>query len=156
MKKNLIILGIVIFSTATMAKQSFEAGLGTNYGGLGGAVVTQDLSSNVEMFAGLGLGLESVAYVVGTKFWLNNNTRLTMNYGTNCIYETWSSAKGYDWKDYEGLNFGIGYTFSGKDEAGWAFDLMLLDTSDCNAATDDYYSSVNDDSAIRLAAGYRF
>ena len=108
------------------------------------------------MFAGLGLGFESVAYVVGTKFWLNNNTRLTANYGTNCIYDTWSSSEGYGWKDHEGLNFGIGYAFGGKDEAGWAFDLMLLDTSNCNAGTDDYYSEVDYDSAVRLAAGYRF
>ena len=151
MKKIFIFLGILIFSTATMAKQSYEVGFGTNYGGIGGAVVTQDVSSNVEMFAGLGLGFESVAYVVGTKFWFTDNARLTMNYGTNCMVDDSGS-----WTDYEGLNFGIGYTFSGKDEAGWAFDLMLLDTSDCNAATDDYYSDITSDSAIRLALGYRF
>ena len=155
MKKIFIILGILIFSTATVAKQSFEAGFGTNYGALGGVVVTQDLSSNVEMFAGLGVGMESVAYVVGTKFWLNNTTRLTMNYGTNCIDETYDISTGkYAWKDYEGLNFGIGYAFSGKDEAGWAFDLMLLDTSDCNA--DSTALDIDYDSAIRMSAGYRF
>ena len=156
MKKILLIISIVIFSTSTMAKQSFEAGFGTNYGGLGGGVVVQDLSSNVEMFAGIGVGLESVAYVIGTKFWLDDTIRLSANYGTNCTYETWSSSAGYDWKDFEGFNFGIGYAFGGKDDTGWAFDLMFLDISDCNAGTDDYYSSVNDDSAIRLAAGYRF
>ena len=145
MNKLLIILGVVIFSTATVAKQSYELGGGYNYGGLVGVTVNQELSSNVEMFGGLGIGMEAVGYVVGTKFWINDNARLTMNYGTNCHISS-------PWTDYEGLNFGIGYSFSGKNEVGWAFDLMLLDVSDCNAAT----TSISSDSAIRLAAGYRF
>ena len=156
MKRLLTLISILILSTASSAEQNYEVGFGTNYGGVLGGTINVDLNANTEVFVGLGAGFDGVTYVVGTKFWLNNNTRLTMNYGTNCIYETWSSGAGYGWKDTEGLNFGIGYTFSGKDEAGWAFDLMLLDTSDCNAATDDYYSDITSDSAIRLALGYRF
>ena len=145
MKKILLIISIVIFSTATAAKQSYEIGGGYNYGGLIGATVSQEVSSNVEMFAGLGVAAESAGYVVGTKFWINDKVRLTLNYGTNCHVSSTT------WTDYEGLNVGIGYAFGGKEE-GWAFDLMLLDISDCNAAA----SSISSDSAIRLAAGYRF
>ena len=146
MNKFLIILSVVIFSTATVAKQSYELGGGYNYGGLVGFTVNQEISSNVEIFGGLGVGMEAAGYVVGTKFWINDNARLTMNYGTNC------SILSSTWTDYEGLNFGIGYSFTGKNAAGWAFDLMLLDVSDCNAAT----TSISSDSAIRLALGYRF
>jgi len=145
MNKLLIILGVVIFSTATVAKQSYELGGGYNYGGLVGVTVNQELSSNVEIFGGLGVGMEAAGYVVGTKFWINDNARLTLNYGTNCHVSSTT------WTDYEGLNVGIGYAFGGKEE-GWAFDLLLLDVSDCNAAT----SSISSDSAVRLALGYRF
>ena len=153
MKRLLTLISILILSAASSAEQYFEVGYGTNYGGILGGTINVDLNSNTEVFVGLGAGFDGVNYVVGTKFWLNNTTRLTMNYGTNCIDETYDISTGkYAWKDYEGLNFGIGYAFSGKDEAGWAFDLMLLDTSDCNDAA----ASISSDSAIKLAAGYRF
>lgn len=145
MNKFLLILGIVIFSTASLAERSYEVGGGYNYGGLIGATVSQEVSSNVEIFAGLGVAAESVGYVVGTKFWINDKARLTLNYGTNCHVSSTT------WTDYEGLNVGIGYAFGGK-ETGWAFDLLLLDVSDCNAAT----TSISSDSAVRLSLGYRF
>jgi hypothetical protein len=134
----------LIISSNSYAAQSYELGLGTNYGGVVGVTINTEINSNVEMFAGLGLGYEALGYVVGSKFWLNENVRLTANYGINCVVSS-------PWRDYYGLNFGAGYAFSGKDP-GWAFDLMLLDISDCNAAT----TSISSDSAIMLAAGYRF
>ena len=144
MKKILLIISIVIFSTATMATTSHEVGSGYNYGGAIGWTVNTQVSSNVELFTGIGVAAKSAGYVVGTKFWVNDKARLTLNYGTNC------HVNSSGWTDYEGLNVGIGYAFSGKEE-GWAIDLLLLDISDCAAA-----ASSSDNSAVRLAAGYRF
>ena len=143
MNKLLIILGILIFSTATVAKQSYEIGIGSSYGGIG-VSYNSELSSNVEIFTGIGLDLESVGYVVGTKFWLNNSTRLITDYGTNCVVYT-----GGNWYTYEGLSFGIGF---GKQEGGLQFDVLFADISECNKNQ----SSVTDDSLIDIAVGYRF
>ena len=145
MKKIFIILGIVIFSTATVAKQSYEVGLGSSYGGIG-VVFNSELSSNVEMYTGIGLDLENVGYVVGSKFWFNDKTALLTDYGTNCVVYT-----GGNYYAYEGLNLGIGYSFTGKEE-GWIFELLLAEISECN----DNQSSVTDDSLIDIAVGYRF
>jgi hypothetical protein len=141
MKKIFIILGIVIFSTATVAKQSYEVGIGSSYGGLG-VSVNSELNSNTELFTGVGLDLDSVGYVVGAKFWLNDNARLTTSYGTNCVVY----SGGY-YHAYEGLNLGIGYSFTGKEE-GWIFELLLADVSDC--------VGFGSDSAIDIGVGYRF
>ena len=145
MKKIIIILGILIFSTATVAKQSYEVGLGSSYGGIG-VVFNSELSSNVEMYTGIGLDLENVGYVVGSKFWFNDKTALLTDYGTNCVVYT-----GGNYYAYEGLNLGIGYSFTGKEE-GWIFELLLAEISECN----DNQSSVTDDSLIDIAVGYRF
>ena len=145
MKKLLIFLSLLIFSTATVAKQSYEVGVGSSYGGLGVAF-NSELSSNVEMFTGIGLDLESVGYVVGAKFWFNDKTALIADYGTNCVVYT-----GGNWYAYEGLNFGMRYSFTGQ-ENGWQFDVLFADWSECK----DNQSSVTDDSAIDIAIGYRF
>ena len=148
MKKILTILGILIFSTTAVANQSFEVGIGTNYGGILGGTINVDLNANTEVFAGLGTGLERVTYVVGTKFWLNEKLRLSANYGYNCTVKTVSTTTTY--KDYNGLNFGIGYALSRK--SGAAIDLMLIDSSDCNEAAGSTESS----SGVKIALGYRF
>ena len=145
MNKLLIILGVLIFSTATLAKQSYEVGVGSSYGGIG-VVFNSELSSNVEMYTGIGLDLENVGYVVGTKFWFNDKTALLTDYGTNCVVYT-----GGNWYAYEGFNVDIRYSFTGQ-ENGWQFDLKLADISECN----DNQSSVTDDSLIDIAVGYRF
>ena len=149
MKKILTILGILIFSTTAVANQSFEVGIGTNYGGILGGTINVDLNANTEVFAGLGTGLERVTYVVGTKFWLNEKLRLSANYGYNCTVKTVSTTTTY--KDYSGLNVGIGYAFRGKP-SGMALDLMLIDSSDCSEATGSTASS----SGVKIALGYRF
>ena len=91
----------LIISSNSYAAQSYELGLGTNYGGVVGVTINTEINSNVEMFAGLGLGYEALGYVVGSKFWLNENVRLTANYGINCVVSS-------PWRDYYGLNFGAG------------------------------------------------
>ena len=150
MKKIIIILGILIFSTATVAKQSYEVGLGSSYGGIG-VVFNSELSSNVEMYTGIGLDLENVGYVVGSKFWFNDKTALLTDYGTNCVVHT-----GGNWYASEGFNVGIRFAFNGQadfdDKNGFQIDLKLADISECN----DNQSSVTDDSLIDIAVGYRF
>ena len=54
-----------------------------------------DVNSNTEVFFGSGLDLDSVGFVVGAKFWPNDNVRLTMNYGPNCIVDYGSYYKSY-------------------------------------------------------------
>ena len=148
MNKFMIILGAVIFSTVSLAKQSTESGFGVNYGGIAGVTINSELNSNTEIFGGIGLGKDSkIGYVLGAKFWLNEKARLSANYGTNCYVE----SSGQHDKEYEGLNVGIGYAFNNK-ESGWVFDLMFADISDCNDAA----SSNASDSSVKLAAGYRF
>ena len=146
MNKFMIILGAVIFSTVSLAKQSTESGFGINYGGIAGITINSELNSNTEIFGGVGLGRDNIGYVLGAKFWLNEQVRLSTNYGTNCSVKT-----GSNYKDYEGLNFGIGYAFNNK-ESGWVFDLMFADISDCNDAA----SSNASDSSVKVSAGYRF
>ena len=146
MNKLLIILGVLIFSTATVAKQSYEVGVGSSYGGLG-VVFNSELSSNVEMFTGIGLDLENVGYVVGTKFWFNDKTALLTDYGTNCVVYT-----GGNWYAYEGFNVGIRFSYNGRQENGFQFDVKLADISECN----DNQSGVTNDSLIDIAIGYRF
>ena len=141
MKKFFIILGIVIFSSATVANQSYEVGIGSSYGGLGVSFNTE-LNSNTEFFTGAGFDLESVGYVVGAKFWINDSVRLLTSYGTNCVVYT-----GGNYYTYEGLNLGIGYSFTGKEE-GWIFELLWADWSDCGGT--------GPDSGIDIGVGYRF
>ena len=146
MNKFMIILGAVIFSSVSLAQQSYEAGIGIPYGGLAGLTINSELNSNTEVYGGLGIAQDSIGYIIGVKFWLNEKARLSTNYGTNCFVKT-----GSNYKDYEGLNFGIGYAFNGR-ESGWAFDLMFADISNCNDAA----SSNASDSSVKVAAGYRF
>lgn len=145
MKKIFIILGIVIFSTATVAKQSYEIGLGSSYGGFGVAF-NSELSSKTELFTGVGWDLEDVGYVVGAKFWLNDKMALIADYGSNCVV----IRGGYGYA-YEGFNFGMRYSFTGQGE-GWQFDVLVADISECN----ENESSITDDAAIDIAIGYRF
>lgn len=151
MKRTILSLLLLMgFTSNTIAQISYEAGIGTNYGGIVGVTFNSELNSNIEMFAGLGSGFETLTYVVGSKYWLNEQTRIIGNYGYNCTVKTVSTSTTY--KDYYGLNFGIGYSFGGKNSNGVAIDLMLLDTSDCHNAV----GSSEPSSAIRIALGYRF
>ena len=145
MKKFIIILGIVFFSTSTLAKTSGEIGFGYNYGGLVGFVQNVEVNSNTELFFGSGLDLDSVGFVVGAKFWPNDNIRLTMNYGTNCIVDY-----GSYYKSYAGINFGVGYAFHGKDE-GVTVDLMLLDWTECYK-----HAAGITETGVSLSIGYKF
>ena len=42
----------LIISSNSYAAQSYELGLGTNYGGVVGVTINTEVNSNVEMFAG--------------------------------------------------------------------------------------------------------
>ena len=145
MNKLLIILGVLFLSTATLAKQSYELGVGSNYGGIG-VSVNSELNSNTELFGGLGLDLESVGFVFGSKFWFNDKSTLITSYGTNCLVWTGST-----YHAYEGLNLGIGYSFTGK-EAGWQFALLFSDISECNKNE----SAVTSDTGVDISIGYRY
>ena len=142
LKKILLILGIVFFNTTTVAEMSGEIGLGYNYGGYVGYVTNVDVNSNTELFLGTGVVPGSLGFVGGAKFWLNDNTRLTTNYGTNCI------VSGTD-NSYEGLNFGVGYAFGGRKE-GVSIDLMILDWTECNK-----HATGITDTGVLLSIGYR-
>jgi len=148
MNKLLIIFGILFLSTATLAERSYELGLGSSYGGIG-VSVNSELNSNTELFTGIGLDLDSVGYVVGSKFWLNDKSTLIASYGTNCIVWT-----GTTYHAYEGLNLGIGYSFTGK-EAGWQFALFYADISECNK-NESNVNGPGTDHGIDISIGYRF
>ena len=132
------------------AGQTYEVGTGTNYGGIIGATINVDLNSNTEIFAGFGLGLGGVGYVIGSKLWLNEKVRLSGNYGYNCTVKTISTTTTY--KGYNGFNVGIGYARGGSESNGVTVDLMIVDTSDCHDAAQSTKSS----SAVKISAGYRF
>ena len=149
MKKLLTFFTISILSSISSADQNYDVGLGTNYGGVLGGTINVDLNANTEVFVGLGAGFDGVTYVVGTKFWLNEKLRLSTNYGYNCTVKTVSTTTTY--KDYNGLNFGIGYAFGGR-KSGAAIDLMLIDSSDCHEAAGSTESSTG----VKIAVGYRF
>ena len=154
MKKIFTLIGILLISISASAAQKYELGLGTNHGGVLGGSISTDLSENTEIFAGLGLTAgESVGFVIGSKLWLNDNIRLTGNYGYNCTVKTITigSTTTTSYKDYMGLNIGAGYSFGGKESNGVSIDLMLIDTSDCNKA-----SSTKSSSSLKLALGYSF
>jgi len=141
-----IFISVLILSSTSIAKESYEVGIGTNYGGAGGVTINSELNSNIDIFAGIGVGLEKAAFVLGAKYWLNDNIRSSFNYTTNCtVY------RGGVWRDYQGFNAGVGYAWGGK-ESGWALDAMLLDISECNKAE----SAITSNHAPALALGYRF
>ena len=57
----MIILGAVIFSTVSLAKQSTESGFGVNYGGIAGVTINSELNSNTEIFGGVGYSVPSTS-----------------------------------------------------------------------------------------------
>ena len=148
---KLIAITVLTFSSSSIADQAFEIGLGTNHAGVLGGTINIDVNSNTEFFGGLGLTAgEGVGYVIGSRYWINDNLRLIGNYGYNCTVKTVSTTTTY--KDYYGLNIGVGYSFGGIDSSGIALDLMLIDTSDCHNAV----GSSESKSSMKLALGYRF
>ena len=148
---KLIAITVLSFSSSSIADQAFEIGLGTNHAGVLGGTINIDVNPNTEFFGGLGLTAgEGVGYVIGSRYWINDKLRLIGNYGYNCTVKTVSTTTTY--KDYYGLNIGVGYSFGGIDSSGVALDLMLIDTSDCHNAV----GSSESKSSMKLALGYRF
>jgi hypothetical protein len=157
MNKLLTFISILILSTISSAGQNYEIGMGTNYGGVLGGTVNFDINESTEIFLGLGLTAgdhvgEGLGYVVGSKLWINEKTRLIANYGYNCTIQT-----GVNYKDYNGLNLGVGYALKGREyggvSTGVVVDLMLIDQSKCKNAV---VGSTISKFAMKISAGYRF
>ena len=103
---KLIAITVLTFSSSSIADQAFEIGLGTNHAGVLGGTINIDVNPNTEFFWGLGLTAgEGVGYVIGSRYWINDNLRLIGNYGYNCTVTTISTTTTY--KDYYGLNIGV-------------------------------------------------
>ena len=152
MKKLTAILGASILlaagsvSAEGLDKVTYDVGVGANYGGVG-AVVNYAASDDLEVFAGGGLG-----YVAGVKYYLSDNTRISVNYGTNAILVN-SSVTAVD-KKFEGVNIGVGYI--SNRNGGWSADLIYIDTSSVEsymAANNGYTISGG---KVKLSFGYRW
>jgi hypothetical protein len=152
MKKLTTILGASILlaagsvSAEGLDKVTYDVGAGANYGGIG-AVVNYAATDDLEVFAGGGLG-----YVAGVKYYLSDNTRISVNYGTNAILVN-SSVTSID-KKFQGVNIGVGYI--SDRNGGWSADLMYIDTS----SAESYMAANNgytlNGGKVKLSFGYRW
>lgn len=152
MKKLSATLGVSMIlaagsvSAEGLDKVTYDVGAGANYGGVG-VVVNYAATDDLEVFAGGGLG-----YVAGVKYYLSENTRVSVNYGTNAILVN-SSVTSID-KKFQGVNIGVGYI--SDRNGGWSADLMYIDTSSAKS-----YAAANNAYAInagkvKLSLGYRW
>ena len=157
MKKLLTLITILFLSTASSAATKYESGIGTVYGGIAGTSINLDINSKTEAYVGLGLTAgKSIGLTIGSRYWLTDKIRLTGNYGYNCTVKqtTVGLSTTTSYKDYRGLNVGIGYARGGKDSSGLTFDAMIVDNSDCTEAAKGIVSKSA--STLSIAAGYRF
>ena len=152
MKKIASVVGTsILFAAGSVSAEelepvTYELGMGANHAGIG-VVVNFATSDDVELFVGAGLG-----YVAGMKYYLSENMRLSVNYGTNAIL-TNSSATSVD-KKFEGVNVGVGYI--SNRNGGWSADLMYIDTSKAKTWADANSGYTLSGGKVKLAFGYRF
>ena len=143
MKKLTTILGAsILLAAGSVSAEGLDK---VTYGV--GAVVSYAATDDLEVFAGGGLG-----YVAGVKYYLSDNTRISVNYGTNAILVN-SSVTSID-KKFQGVNIGVGYI--SDRNGGWSADLMYIDTSSAES-----YMAANNGYAlnggkVKLSFGYRW
>ena len=157
MKKIQTFISLLILSTVSLAETKYESGIGIVYGGILGTSVNVDINSSTEVYLGLGLTAgESLGMTIGSRLWINDKVRLTGNYGYNCTVKTVTigTSTTTSYKDYRGINVGIGYAPNGKDSSGFSFDAMIVDNSDCKDAAKGIVA--NSASTLTVALGYRF
>lgn len=131
-------------------------GIGANYGGLFGVTINNKINDKFEFFTGLG-GITSLGYVVGGRFYINDNMRLIANYGTNStlqiIKENILKTK---FEDFEGVNFGFDIVANN----GFNMGLMFIDTSNLdNRVNELKKQGLNISSTtgkIKFSIGYNF
>jgi len=131
----------------------WEIGTGSNYGGLLGVTANYEVVENVELYGGLAI----LGAVVGAKYYLNNNVRLTANYGVNG-YEYTSDDKLYV---YSGLNVGADYIWDNGLSLGLTTALTSELINDDDIDDEDINIDINklDDDytpKVFISIGYRF
>jgi len=77
-KHNIMATLLLSFTISSMAVE-WEMGFGSNYGGLLGVTVNHMPANDTELYAGLAL----VGGVLGTRYYIDENLRLNLNYGVN-------------------------------------------------------------------------
>jgi hypothetical protein len=141
----------------------FSVGLGIPYGGLG-INISRDIAEQFEITGGLGV----FGWAVGGRYYPSQESprfRLSGIYGTNtivmietCGYAGSSSNCISEYKDYQGINFGIGFGPRGNED-GWNLDVILILTQgDFKSDRDEMESQgieIDDDGgAIKFSGGY--
>ena len=152
-----------VVEASEVNSMGFSVGLGIPYGGLG-INISRDITDKVEIMGGLGI----FGWAVGARFYPSIETpnfRVSGIYGTNtivmidkCGYAGSSSNCISEYKDYQGMNFGIGFGPRGNDD-GWNLDVILILTqgnfeSDRDKMESDGYEMDEDGGAIRFSGGY--
>ena len=152
-----------VVEVSEVDNMGFAVGLGIPYGGLG-INISRDLTENVEIMGGLGV----FGWAVGARFYPSKESpsfRLSGIYGTNtvvmlekCGYAGSSSYCTSEYKNYQGMNLGIGFGPRGN-ENGWNLDVILILTqgdfkSDRDKMESDGYELDEDGGAIKFSGGY--
>ncbi len=164
--KSLIVLIIITSFTkittaqeiATKDEVNFEIGAGVNYGGgIIGGTVSREVTPNLELFAAVGAFVD-VGYTVGGRYYVDENIRLTLNYGTNSYLEVTELDGTNDYENFAGVNFGIGWINS--KQGGFNIDLMYISTDNLDDRVDELekqgYQVDEDSGKVKLSLGYRF
>jgi len=159
MKKQLsMFLTITSISTTLIASDiKYEVGTGRNYTGLIGITANKMIKPNIELYGGLGY----VGAVIGTKYYINDNIRLNLNYGTQGkVAIKKNGDNDYDFsngKIVHGINIGIDYIWNNGISLGLTY--MVTSTKDkyFDDWERDHGAKVNDNTNdISVSLGYRF
>jgi hypothetical protein len=151
---------------------NFEVGVGIPYGVLGGNA-NFDIGNSVELFAGLGMAVDSadigneteyatdLAYSLGARYYIASHIRLTAAYGTigSILTQSNEFSEDIDLEAVKGRSIGIGY-YSSKDK-GFVADIMYIDTKNFDQRTEELeskglYLKDKKDGEVMLSLGYRF
>ena len=164
MKKSLIMAGLLFASTAfasdiKFSDIKFEVGMGVNYGGVVGLTANMEVAPKTEAFAGLGF-FGAIGYVIGGRYYINDNVRLVANYGTNGYVVRQLVTFGItETETCEGINIGAEYVW----KSGWSAGLMYIVTSDMDDKIEELKAQgyiiekpFLSDMKIKLTFGYRF
>jgi hypothetical protein len=156
MKKSLMVASLLFASSTFASDVKFDVGMGLNYGGLVGATANMEVAPKIEVFGGLGT-IGTMGYVVGARYYMNDNIRAIANYGTSGGIKT-TTGSVEEIETFEGINIGVEYAWKN----GWSAGLMYIATSGLDDRVKELkaqgYALSDGDSAgdIKLTFGYRF
>jgi len=159
MQKNNIIATLLLSFTISSMAVEWEVGFGPNYGGLLGVTINHIPANDTELYAGLAL----VGGVLGTRYYIDENVRLNLNYGVNGY--RYNTKNGEDFiSTYHGFNLGLDYIWNNGFNLGITVALSQkaynTNKSKILNTYDETTKIIKDDnskpSKIGLSLGYRF